>query len=106
MGLKIGKNIKFRPFLVFPAFLVTTQQAGRDTVFLVVTKFLGCDTVFLVATKFLGCDSLLGRDSFWTATCFSSPTCRGHSFFVLTRIWECEYSLEISLNVECNHVEI
>ena len=55
----------------------------------------------MVATEFLGRDSLLGRDNFWTATCFSSPTCRGHNFFVLTHIWACEYSLEISLNVEC-----
>ena len=87
-------------------FLVATQQAGRDTVFLVATKFPGRDTVFLVATKFPGRDSLLGRDSFWITTCFSSPTCRGHNFFVLTRIWVCEYSLESYLNVEFNHVEI
>ena len=61
--------------------------------------------------------SLLGRDTghdtghdilpvatyFLTVTCFSSPTCRGHNFFILTRIWACEYSLERSLNVECSH---
>ena len=86
MGLKIGQNINFQPFL------------GFSSVF-------GRDTVFGVATKFPGRDSLLGRESFWTATCFSSSTCRGHNFFVLTRIWACEYSLENSLNVECNHEE-
>ena len=82
MGLKIGQNINFRPFLVF-------------------SSVFGSDIVFLVATKFPGHDSLLGRDSFWTVTCFSSPTCRGHNFFVLTWIWACEYLLERSLNVEC-----
>ena len=69
-------------------------------------QFFGRDTAFLVATKFPDRDSLLGRDSFWKATCFSSPICRGHNFFILTRIWACEYSLEISLNVECKHEEI
>ena len=33
----------------------------------------------------------------------SSPTHRGHNFFILTRIWACEVSLERYLNVECNH---
>ena len=112
MGLKIGQNINFWPFLGF------SSVFGRDTAswprhsffrlrpsFLVVTVF-GRDIVFGVATKFPGRDSLLGCDSFWTATCFSSPTCRGHNFFVLTRIWACEYSLERSLNVECNHEEL
>ena len=54
-----------------------------------------------------GCDIKSGRDinsgrdiKFWTATGFSSLTCRGHNFFVLSRIWECDYSLESSLNVE------
>ena len=28
----------------------------------------------------------------------------GHNFFILTWIWACEVSLEISLNLECNHV--
>ena len=89
-----------------------TQQAGRDTVFLGrdqvswSQQFFGHDTVFGVATKFPGRDNLLGCDSFWTATCFSSPTCRGYNFFVLTRIWACEYSLERYLNLERNHEEI
>ena len=72
------------------------------------------------ACRDTGRDSLLGRDTgrdilpvatyfhlvatyFLTATCFSSPTCRGHNFFILTRIWACEYSLESSWNVECSH---
>ena len=58
MGLKIGQNINFRPFLVF------SSVFGRDTVFLVATKFLGRNTVFLVVTRFPGHDSLLGHDSF------------------------------------------
>ena len=107
MGLKIGQNINFRPFLGF------SSVFGRDTTrwsrhsffrsqpsFLVATQFFGHNTVFGVATKFPGRDNLLGRDSFWTTTSFSSLTCRGHNFFVLTRIWVCEYSLESSLNVE------
>ena len=48
MGLKIGQNIIFRPFL------------GFSSVF----EFPGRDTVFGVATKFPSRDSLLGRDSF------------------------------------------
>ena len=87
MGLKIGQNINFRTFLVFPSVF------GRDTVFLVVTKFPGHD-------------SLLGRDSFWTATCFSSPTCHGHNLFVLTRIWACKDSLERYMNEEFNQGRI
>ena len=82
MGLKLGQNINFRPFLGF------CSVSGRDT----------------------GRDIKSGRDinsghdiKFWTATGFSSLTCRGHNFFVLTRIWACEYSLERSLNVECIH---
>ena len=76
MGLKLGQNINFRPFLGF------CSISGRDT----------------------GRDIKSGRDiKFWTTTGFSSLTCRGHNFFVLTRIWACEYSLESSLNVECSH---
>ena len=79
MGLKLGQNINFRPFLGF------CSVSGRDT----------------------GGDINSGRDiKFWTATGFSSLTYRGHNFFVLTRIWACEYSLESSLNVECSHERI
>ena len=79
MGLKLGQNINFRPFLSF------CSVSGRDT----------------------GRDINSGRDiKFWTATGFSSLTCWGHNFFVLTRIWACEYSLESSLNVECSHKRI
>ena len=80
MGLKIGQNINFRPFNFLFLWLL-----GRHTACLVTTQFLGCDTAC------------------WTTACFSSPTCQGHNFFVLTRIWACEVSLENSLNVECNH---
>ena len=82
MGLKLGQNINFRPFLGF------CSVSGRDT---------GRDIKS-------GRDINSGRDiKFWTATGFSSLTCRGHNFFVLTRIWACEYSLESSLNLECSH---
>ena len=88
MGLKLGQNINFRPFF---RFLIVF---GRDTGFLVATKFSGCNTISW------------SRLIFWIAIGFSSLTCRGHNFFVLTRIWACEYSLENSLNVECIHVRI
>ena len=114
MGLKLGQNINFRPFLgvcsVFgrdaaslsqhcffrlqPSFLVVTQFPGRDQVF-------WSRHSFLVGTQFPGHDKVSGQQ-----LVFSSPTCRGHNFFVLTRIWVCEYSLESSLNVECSHEEI
>ena len=82
MGLKLGQNINFRPFLGF------CSVSGRDT---------GHDIKS-------GCDINSGRDiKFWTATGFSSLTCRGHNFFFLTRIWACEYSLESFLNVEYSH---
>ena len=82
MGLNLGQNINFRPFLGF------CSVSGRDT---------GHDIKS-------GRDINSGRDiKFWTATRFSSLTCRGHNVFVLTRIWACEYSLESSLNVECSH---
>ena len=120
MGLKLGQNITFRPsffFFVSAAFLVAKQLTCRNTVFLGrdqvswsrhsflgSRQFFGRDTVFLGSRQFFGRDTVFwGRDSFWTATYFSSPTCRGHNFFILTRIWACEYSLESSLNVECNH---
>ena len=106
MGLKIGQNINFRHFFKFLQRFRSRHSFFRSRPsFLVMTVF-GRDTVFRVATKFPGRDSLLGRDSFWTTTYFSSPTCRDHNFFVLTRIWACEYSLERYLNVECNHEEI
>ena len=54
MGLKLGQNITFWPFLGF------CSVFGRDTVFfrsrpsfLVATQFSGRDTSFLVATNFL-----------------------------------------------------
>ena len=76
MGLKLGQNINFRPFLGFCS--VSCRDTGRDI--------------------------KSGRDIiFWTTTGFSSLTYRGHNFFVLTRIWACEYSLGSSLNVECSH---
>ena len=56
------------------------------------------DILLLVATYFP-----MSRHTFLTAASFFSPICRSHNFFVLTRIWACEYSLESSLNVECSH---
>ena len=94
MGLKLGQKLNFRPFSSFWSISCRDIKSGR--------------TSNLVATS--GRDINSGRDirsgrdiNFWTATGFSSLTCRGHNFFVLTRIWACEYSLERSLNVECSH---
>ena len=85
MGLKLGQKLKFWPFSSF------CSISGRD---------IGCDITS-------GRDIKSGRNIiFWTTTGFSSLTCRGHNFFVLTRIWACEYLLESSLNVECSHEEI
>ena len=84
MGLKLGQNIKFWPFLGLCS--VSGCDTGRDIK-------SGRDINS-------GRDIKSGRDIiFWTATGFSSLTCRGHIFFVLTRIWACEYTLESSLNV-------
>ena len=69
MGLKLGQNINFCPFLGF--YSVSGRDTGRDIK--------------------SGRDINSGRDiKFWTSTGFSSLTCRGHNFFVLTRIWACE----------------
>ena len=38
-----------------------------------------------------------------TSFCFFFSTCQGHNFFVISRIWACEVSLETYLNVEYNH---
>ena len=85
MGLKLGQNINFRPFLGLCS--VSGLDTGRDIK--------------------SGRDINSGRDiKFWTGIGFSSLTCRGHNFFVLTRIWACEYSLERSLDVECRHERI
>ena len=88
MCLKLGQNINFRPFLGFCS--VSGRGTGRDIK-------SGRDINS-------GRNIKSGRDiKFWTVTGFSSLTCRGHNFFVLTWIWVCEYSLESSLNVECSH---
>ena len=74
MGLKLGQNIKFRPFLGL------CSVFGRDEAclsqhcffrsrpsFLVATQFPGCDQVFwsrhsfLVGTQFLGRDQVSGQ---------------------------------------------
>ena len=125
MGLKFGQNIKFQFFFRF------LQHSGRDKAFLsrqsllvatlvathcfsrhrsrhTACRDIGRD-ILLVATYFLSRHTFLSRHNFLVATyfltaaCFSSPTCRGHNFFILTRIWACEYSLERYLNVECIH---
>ena len=100
MGLKLGKNINFRHFLGFCS--VSGRDIGRDIK-------SGRD-INSGRDMNSGRDIKSGRDinsgrdiKFWTATGFSSLTCRGHNFFVLTRIWACEYSLESYLNVECSH---
>ena len=60
-------------------------------------SFLCRDMVSLLQQK------TMSRHSFLLCNIKLYPTCRGHNFFVLTRIWACEVSLEISLNVEWNH---
>ena len=66
MGLKIGQNINFRPFLGFSSIF------GRDTV------FLGRDS-FLVATQFLG-----SRPSFLVVTaCLVATVSRQQLVFLL-----------------------
>ena len=107
MGLKFGQNIKFQFFFRF------LQHSGRDKAFYrdkaclsrhrsrhTACRDIGHD-ILLVATT--GRDILLVATYFPDSSLFFSPTCRGHNFFVLTRIWACEYSLERSLNVECSH---
>ena len=47
MGLKIGRNINFRPFLVF------SSVFGRDTVFWSQPSFLVATQFFLVVTACL-----------------------------------------------------
>ena len=109
MGLKLGQNITFRPFLSFCSVI------GRDTASwsrhrsrhrFVATQLATQVCATQLATQVCRDtvrDTGLSRHQIWTATGFSSLTCRGHNFFVLTRIWACEYSLESSLNVECSH---
>ena len=88
MGLKLGQKLNFRPFSSFCS--ISCRDVGCD-----ITSGRDINS---------GRDIKSGRDIiFWTATGFSSLTCQGHNFFVLTRIWACEYSLESSLNVECSH---
>ena len=111
MGLKLGQKLNFRPFSSFCS--ISGRDVGRDIK-------SGCD-VKSVATS--GRDINYGRDiksrhQFWPrhqicsrhhfldSNWFFFTNLSGHNFFVLTRIWACEYSLEISLNVECSHEEI
>ena len=47
----------------------------------------------------------LSRHSLCSVAYFSSPTCWDHNFFILTRIWACEVSLESSLNATMSGVE-
>ena len=85
----------------------TCRDTGRDTGHDTGRySLLGRDTgrdILPVATYFLSRHTFLVATYFLIATCFSSPTCRGHNFFILTRNWVCEYSLERYLNVECIH---
>ena len=61
MGLKLGQNINFLPFLGF------CSVFGHDTSFLVATQFPDRDQVFwsrpsfLVATQFPGGNSISGQ---------------------------------------------
>ena len=101
MGLKTSQNVHFRHF--FSSIFVATQFFYRDRFFsvmienFVMTEFSLARQSFslaienFVAIEFLCCDSFL---------CL---TCRGHNFFVLTRIWACKVLFESSLNVECKN---
>ena len=100
MGLKLGQNIHFRPFLGFCS--VSDRDIGRDIKS--GRDINSCRDINSSRDIKSGRDINSGRDiKFWTTIGFSSLTCRGHNFFVLTRIWACEYLLESSLNVECSH---
>ena len=68
MGLKLGQNINFRPFLGFSSvFGRDTASWSRHSFFSVATKFSGRDTIswsrpsFLVATQFPGRDYVSGQ---------------------------------------------
>ena len=80
------------------------RDIGHD-ILLVATSVATCCCLSRHRSRHTACRDIpsLSRHTFLTASCFFSPTCRGHNFFVLTRIWACEYSLESSLNVECTH---
>ena len=91
MGLKTCQNPFSAFFLFFQRFCVTTQF------FMSRNSFLCCNSVSLLQQK------TVSRHSFLLCDRKLCPTCPGHNFFVLTRIWACEVSLERSLNVECNH---
>ena len=129
MGMKLGQNINFRPFLGFCT--VSGLDTGRDIKsgrdinscrdINYGRDIKSCRDINSGRDIKSGHDINSGRDIksgrdfnsgrdiksgrdiiFWTAIGFSSLTCQGHNFFVLTRIWACEYSLESSLNVECS----
>ena len=70
------------------------RDIGRNILLLVATS---------VATYCLSRHTSNVATYFPDSSQFFSPTCRSHNFFVLTRIWACEYSLERYLNVECSH---
>ena len=80
------------------------RDIGHD-ILLVATSVATCCCLSRHRSRHTACRDIpsLSRHTFLTASCFFSPTCRGHNFFILTRIWACEYSLESSLNVECTH---
>ena len=123
MGLKFGQKYQISVFFLLlqrfwsrQRFLVATKLSCRDTgrrcrdILLLVATSVATycclsrhrsrcrDILLLVATYFP-----MSRHTFLTAASFFFPTCRSHNFFVLARIWACEYSLERSLNVECSH---
>ena len=70
----------------------------------ILAQFLALSRIFLFALS-RHCFAL-SRHFFYLAASFSSPTCQGHNFFILIRIWTCKDSLESYLNVEFNHGEI
>ena len=81
--------------------------------YVVILAILSCDISILaqflaLSRQFLDLSRqffffTLSRHFFCSAASFFSPTCQGHNFFVLTRIWTCKDSLKRSLNLECNH---
>ena len=106
MGLKLGQKLNFRPFSSFYSISGRDIKSGRDAcrdiksgrdAFRDIKS--GRDAFRDIKSGRDACrDILPGHDAcrtyFPDSNYFSSPTCRAHNFFFLTRIWACEYSLE------------
>ena len=90
-GSVIGSVVTFVFFVAtFFCYVATLAILNQD-----ITTFFG----FVMTFFFFS----LSQHFFCSTASFSSSTCHGQNFFILTRIWVCEDSLESSLNEECSH---